>query len=71
MPTHDWKLVIHGGAGVIERDSLGREEEQDIRAALQHALDTGASILANGGSALGRRHCDEEPRHPRSRRDGA
>ncbi|MDP9415027.1 MAG: isoaspartyl peptidase/L-asparaginase [Pseudomonadota bacterium] len=52
MPTHDWKLVIHGGAGVIERDSLGREEEQDIRAALQHALDTGASILANGGSAL-------------------
>ncbi len=52
MPTHYWKLVIHGGAGVIERDSLGREEEQDIRAALQHALDTGGSILANGGSAL-------------------
>ncbi len=52
MPTHDWKLVIHGGAGIIERDSLGREEEQNIRAALQHALDTGASILATGGSAL-------------------
>ncbi len=52
MPTHDWKLVIHGGAGVIERDSLGHKEEQDIRAALRHALDTGASILASGGSAL-------------------
>ncbi len=52
MPIHDWKLVIHGGAGVIERDSLGHKEEQDIRAALRHALDTGVSILATGGSAL-------------------
>ena len=52
MTTHDWKLVIHGGAGVIERGSLTSEQEQHIRAALQHALDTGAAILSRGGSAL-------------------
>ena len=52
MPTHDWKLVIHGGAGVIERDFLSAEDERDIRAALSQALDTGSAILAGGGSAL-------------------
>ena len=30
----DWKLVIHGGAGVIERDALTPEEDRAIRAAL-------------------------------------
>jgi beta-aspartyl-peptidase (threonine type) len=52
MPSHDWKLVIHGGAGVIERDSLDPATEQAIRAALLHALETGSNILAAGGSAL-------------------
>jgi beta-aspartyl-peptidase (threonine type) len=52
MPVHDWKLVIHGGAGVIERETLAAETERDIRAALMHALDTGSAILAAGGSAL-------------------
>lgn len=47
-----WKLVIHGGAGVIERRLLGEEQEQAIRAALDHALETGGAILAAGGSAL-------------------
>jgi beta-aspartyl-peptidase (threonine type) len=51
MPT-DWKLVIHGGAGVIERHRLKPEAEQSIRASLDHALDTGSRILAAGGSAL-------------------
>src|SRR4051812_784773 len=47
-----WKLVVHGGAGVIERSHLAEVEEKDIRAALAAALDAGAAILAGGGSAL-------------------
>jgi beta-aspartyl-peptidase (threonine type) len=47
-----WKLVVHGGAGVIERSRLGANEEKDIRAALGAALDAGSAILARGGSAL-------------------
>jgi beta-aspartyl-peptidase (threonine type) len=48
----DWKLVIHGGAGVIERDRLTSAQEKEIRAALDKALETGSAILAAGGSAL-------------------
>jgi L-asparaginase / beta-aspartyl-peptidase len=48
----DWKLVIHGGAGVIERDRLKPEQEKAIRAALDRALQTGSAILGRGGSAL-------------------
>ena len=45
-------LVIHGGAGVIERDVLSAEDETAIRADLDRALDAGQAVLANGGSAL-------------------
>ena len=48
----DWKLVIHGGAGVIERDKLSAEKDREIRAALEQALDVGSKILASGGSSL-------------------
>ena len=48
----DWKLVIHGGAGVIERDRLTAEQEKEIRAALDLALQTGSKILAAGGDSL-------------------
>ena len=51
-PTIPWKLVVHGGAGVIERRLLTEEKERDIRAALDAALAIGADILAAGGSAL-------------------
>jgi beta-aspartyl-peptidase (threonine type) len=47
-----WKLVVHGGAGVIERRLLSAEQEADIRAALAGALQAGSDILAGGGSAL-------------------
>lgn len=47
-----WRLVIHGGAGVIERDRLTPEQDREIRAALDRALQTGSAILAGGGSAL-------------------
>jgi beta-aspartyl-peptidase (threonine type) len=48
----DWKLVIHGGAGVIERSGLTSEKEQEIRAGLDRALKAGSIVLAHGGSAL-------------------
>ncbi len=45
-------LVIHGGAGVIERGSMSKEEEAQVRAALGKALDAGNAVLSGGGSAL-------------------
>jgi len=47
-----WRLVIHGGAGVIERARLTPEQDAEIRAALDRALEAGSAILARGGSAL-------------------
>ncbi|HEX8525513.1 isoaspartyl peptidase/L-asparaginase family protein [Allosphingosinicella sp.] len=47
-----WKLLIHGGAGVLDRESLTPEKDRAIRAALDHALATGAAILEGGGDAL-------------------
>ncbi|MES2858797.1 MAG: isoaspartyl peptidase/L-asparaginase [Pseudomonadota bacterium] len=45
-------LVIHGGAGVIERNALALADEMSIRADLDRALDAGHAVLAKGGSAL-------------------
>jgi len=47
-----WKLVVHGGSGIIERDTIGAEQEAGARAALDRALDAGAQMLAAGGQAL-------------------
>lgn len=48
----NWRLAIHGGAGVIRRERISAEEDEAIRAALGRALDAGAAILAGGGGAL-------------------
>jgi beta-aspartyl-peptidase (threonine type) len=45
-------LVIHGGAGVIERDALSDEDERAIRTDLDRARDAGHAVLAKGGTAL-------------------
>ena len=50
--TPGWTLVIHGGAGIIERDKLTPEQDRDIRAALNRALDAGSTVLDDGGSSL-------------------
>lgn len=47
-----WSIVVHGGAGVIERDQLDAETEAAYRDALNLAVVSGGEILANGGSAL-------------------
>ena len=45
-------LVLHGGAGVIERADLSAEDERGIREALARARDAGEAVLRAGGSAL-------------------
>ena len=45
-------LVIHGGAGVIRRETLPPAWEAEYRAGLREALDAGHAALAQGGSAL-------------------
>src|SRR5687767_8499675 len=45
-------LVIHGGAGAISRKNMTPEGEQEYRMALQHALDTGISVLDKGGRSI-------------------
>jgi beta-aspartyl-peptidase (threonine type) len=47
-----WSFAIHGGAGVIERDSLSPEQDAAYRAALNRALEAGQAILSRGGTAM-------------------
>lgn len=47
-----WTLVIHGGAGTLERGRLTAENDEAARAGLGRALDAGTEILAKGGDAL-------------------
>lgn len=47
-----WTIAIHGGAGVILREEMTPEREAEYRAALQSALDAGAEVLRNGGTAM-------------------
>jgi beta-aspartyl-peptidase (threonine type) len=49
---HAWKLVVHGGAGILERGVITADQDREIRAALANALEVGGDILASGGSAL-------------------
>ena len=50
--TIEWRLVIHGGAGVILRENLTPEREAAYTAALETALEAGAAVLRDGGSAV-------------------
>lgn len=45
-------LVLHGGAGVIERASMTPEREAEYHAKLTEARDAGYAVLERGGSAL-------------------
>ena len=48
----DWKLVVHGGSGMMSKGSLTIDQDRTARAGLDHALAAGAEILAAGGTAL-------------------
>ena len=49
---HPIAIVIHGGAGVIERSKMTPESEASYRAGLAAALDAGYAVLERGGSSL-------------------
>ncbi len=54
-PSHhkpEYVLVIHGGAGVITRNSMDSLTEKSYREALDSALTIGEKILADGGKSL-------------------
>jgi beta-aspartyl-peptidase (threonine type) len=52
METKKTGLVIHGGAGTIERSSMTPQKEGEYRAGLERALTAGYEILKRGGSSL-------------------
>jgi len=45
-------IIIHGGAGVIERGSLTPEKEAAYKAKLEEALLAGWKVLKDGGTSL-------------------
>src|SRR6184192_169961 len=45
-------LVVHGGAGTIERSKMTPEREREYRAGVERALTAGYEILKRGGSSL-------------------
>lgn len=45
-------LVIHGGAGTIERGSMSKEKEAEYRAKLTEALEAGYATLESGAPAM-------------------
>jgi beta-aspartyl-peptidase (threonine type) len=47
-----WAIVVHGGAGIIERKAMDPKIEAAYRAAMAAALKRGSDVLASGGSAL-------------------
>ncbi|HTL93163.1 MAG TPA: isoaspartyl peptidase/L-asparaginase, partial [Steroidobacteraceae bacterium] len=59
-------IVIHGGAGVIERSRMTPERAASYRAGLGAALDAGYEVLERGGSSLDAvvaavRHLEDDP----------
>ncbi|MEJ0037091.1 MAG: isoaspartyl peptidase/L-asparaginase [Gammaproteobacteria bacterium] len=45
-------IVVHGGAGVINRSDMSPEREAQYRAGLEAARDAGYAVLEKGGSSL-------------------
>lgn len=51
-PPPKWSIAIHGGAGTLDPKAMTPERRAEYEAALQVALDAGAKVLAEGGSAM-------------------
>ena len=52
MQTKNFGLVVHGGAGTIERSKITPERERGYRSGIERALAEGYEILKRGGSSL-------------------
>ncbi len=50
--AHHWAIVVHGGAGDIERAKLGPDGDKAYRASLTKVVEAGAAVLDRGGSSL-------------------
>src|SRR5579859_1926308 len=50
--AHHWAIVVHGGAGVIERATMSPKTEAAYRASMAQATNAGARVLDRGGSSL-------------------
>ncbi|WP_242116712.1 isoaspartyl peptidase/L-asparaginase family protein [Sphingomonas lacusdianchii] len=51
-PAPRWTLLVHGGAGILTRDTVSAQTDAAARAGLDAALAAGEAVLAAGGSAL-------------------
>lgn len=49
---HKWAVVLHGGAGVIERSSMTPEAEMHYRQGLKDAITAAGNVLDRGGTAM-------------------
>ncbi len=47
-----WTLLVHGGAGMLTRDTVSADADAAARAGLDAALAAGEAVLAGGGGAL-------------------
>ena len=45
-------LVIHGGAGTMDKEKSTAEQRAQYKAALKRALIAGHAVLAEGGEAM-------------------
>ena len=50
--NHKWAVVLHGGAGVIERATMDPKTEAAYRASLKQATEAAAQVLEKGGTAI-------------------
>ncbi|QUT03523.1 isoaspartyl peptidase/L-asparaginase family protein [Proteus terrae] len=46
------RLVIHGGAGTITKDTITPEQEKEYKEKLTEALNAGYAVLNSGGSSI-------------------
>ncbi len=51
-PAQRWAIVMHGGAGVIERSTMKPETEKQYRAGMDAAIAAAAKVLDGGGHAI-------------------
>jgi beta-aspartyl-peptidase (threonine type) len=49
---HRWALVMHGGAGVIERSAMTPEADASYRAGMKQAAEAAEAVLDRGGAAM-------------------
>ena len=51
-PAGKWAIVLHGGAGVIQRSAMTAERDKAYRAGMQEAVNAAAAVLDANGSAV-------------------